>query len=235
MTREISEVWKISLLGLLPNFFMGAMRAIAYLVACAAPCASLVHRTGLHPSSGSTRRASSPSMLSLEALVDDSTLTSVLSATAVGGGGLFALRALSNPLGEQQIYVRPGVGAHGVGLICVRDVPEGGLICRCEAEFAKPVPSWQLATLDPGVRRTVLELFDGCDGRGTCQVPTQYDQAIPLISFINHSEQPNCIYVEPNAIVAVRRLRRGEECTVDYLRYQDPGSYTYKDCQRGFR
>lgn len=74
--------------------------------------------------------------------------------------------------------------------------------------------------------------------RAACawQIPTNYDQSIPLVSFINHSEEPNCVYVEDtNCIVAARRLRKGEEATVDYLEYQERGSYTWKHCKSGFR
>lgn len=61
-------------------------------------------------------------------------------------------------------------------------------------------------------------------------------RAIPLVSFINHSDDPNCVYDEAtDSIRAKRRLREGEEATVDYLRYQEKGSFTYKACQSGFR
>ena len=114
-------------------------------------------------------------------------------------------------------------------------MPKGGIICSCAAQ-AVVVPSRRFNFLPPAVRQCVLELYDGWDGEGNYQVPIDYDQAIPLISFINHSEEPNCVYDEPaNAIVAARRLRTGEEATVDYLSYQEKGSYTWRYCKSGFR
>ena len=148
---------------------------------------------------------------------------------------LFLCEYLQKPRGLDRIYVRPGVGAFGVGLITIRGVPKGGIICSCSAQ-ADQVPSRRLNLLRPSVRKTVLELYDGWDGQGQYQVPTNYDQCIPLISFINHSDEPNCVYDEPsNCIVAARRLRTGEECSVDYLQYQEPGSYTWRACLSGFK
>jgi hypothetical protein len=82
----------------------------------------------------------------------------------------------------------------------------------------------------------MLELFDGYYPRkGTYQVPLEYDEAIPLVSLINHSPEPNCYYDEDtNAIRAARRLRQGEEAVVDFMQYHDAGSFTYRDCKDGF-
>jgi hypothetical protein len=180
-------------------------------------------------------------------------------------GPLFLLGCeyAQRPRGLDQIYVRPGVGAFGVGLIAIRPIPPGGVICSCSAQFSDQLPGRRLNLLRPSVRQTVLELYDGWDGQGLYQAPSQYDQAIPLIScplarcarlwpgwpfaepqrtcgvwrtVINHNEEPNCIYdEETNCIVAARKVRTGEECTVDYLSYQQPGSYTWRACTSGFK
>ena len=149
---------------------------------------------------------------------------------------LFLCEYAQRPRGVDRIFVRPGVGAFGVGLIAFRAVPAGAPICSCSAEFADPVPARRLNLLPAPVRGTLLELYDGWDGKGSFNIPSNYDQAIPLIAFINHSDEPNCSYDEAtNCIVASRRLRKGEEATVDYLQYQEPGSYTWRACKRGFR
>ena len=116
-------------------------------------------------------------------------------------------------------------------------MPRGATICSCSAEFAAEVPARRLNLLHPAVRETVLELYDGYDAaQSTYQVPTKYDQAIPLISFVNHSDAPNCAYDESsNTIVAARPLARGAECTVDYFKYQERGSYTWRAAVTGFR
>lgn len=135
----------------------------------------------------------------------------------------------------EDVYVRPGVGATGVGLICLRRVPRGALICCCEAKHSKTVPTAELAAVDPEVRTAVHEMFDGLDVDGTCTVPNDYDQNIPLISFINHSASPNCVFdSDDNCIRSARWLRKGEEATVDYTKYQHEGSYALQYARTGF-
>ena len=94
-----------------------------------------------------------------------------------------------------------------------------------------------LATAPSLVRLTLHELFDCLDDPvGTVAVPTEYEQAIPLISFINHSTRPNCEYDEErHAIYALRDLRAGEEATVNYFEYQTEESFTYRSAKAGFK
>ena len=94
--------------------------------------------------------------------------------------------------------------------------------------------------LEPEVRRTIHELWDCLDDPpGTCAVPADYEQAIPLVSFLNHDLRPNCAWdprLGPSgAIVAERDLRLGEEATVNYFEYQDETSYTWRDAASGFK
>lgn len=134
-----------------------------------------------------------------------------------------------------EIYARPGVTDNGVGLVAIRTVPKGATICTCEAKFSKRVPELALLALHPSVAKTVRQLFDGADGSGFCNIPTNYDQAIPLVSFINHSGEPNCVFDEDRfSIRASRKVNTGEELTVDYLEYQPEGSYTYREALKGF-
>jgi hypothetical protein len=66
-------------------------------------------------------------------------------------------------------------------------------------------------------------------------VPSDYENAIPLISFLNHSPQPTCRYdAEAHAIVATEALRVGDEATVNYFEYQDAETYTYRHAAAGF-
>ena len=139
--------------------------------------------------------------------------------------------------------MRPGVSSiQGVGLICIRPVPPNGRICGCSAQlrgetYLESVPGRRLNLMHPAVALAMLELFDGYYPRkGTFQCPTEYDEAIPLVSLINHSDEPNCFYDdESNAIRAKRRLRTGEEAVVDFLQYHRyKGAFTYRDAKDGF-
>ena len=148
---------------------------------------------------------------------------------------------MSRGLGDvykRQIYVRPGKGSFGVGLITIRPVPAGTPIIQdCAPKFTKVVQQRDLLSLPKEVRLTVHELFDCLDDpAGTVAVPTEYEQAIPLISFINHSTRPNCEYdPEYHAIYSLRDLRAGEEATVNYFEYQTEESFTYRSAKAGFK
>ena len=80
-------------------------------------------------------------------------------------------------------------------------------------------------------------MFDGVDDPpGTAVVPTDWDQGIPLVSYINHSLKPNCEYdPRSNGIVASRDLRPGEEATVNYYEYQDESTYSVRAARAGFK
>ena len=165
-------------------------------------------------------------------------------AAAIALGG-FAAGAFTNriamspklsPAPLDQIVARPGASKYGVGLICLQDVPVGGRICGCEPVLSRTVPLASLDALPTAVRSAIHELYDGVDDPpGTCSIPLNYEQAIPLIAFINHSKRPSCAYdEEAHAIVALRRLRAGDEATVNYFEYQDPTSFTYRHAASGF-
>mgnify|MGYP003342315167 CR=1 FL=1 len=138
-----------------------------------------------------------------------------------------------------EIVVRPGATEHGVGLICVKRVPANTKICNCEAKHCKIVPLDRIKNLPIGVRQTIHDLFDGLHtvhGRQFCQIPTDYDQSIPLVAFINHSLTPTCYFDDGDWCIRSRRiLKRGEEATVNYCMYQEPESYTYKYAAANFK
>ena len=132
------------------------------------------------------------------------------------------LRPVPSTAVLSKIVARPGPSQYGVGLLCVQPVPAGGRVCGCEPVNSVTVPLSRLRGLPTEVRTTIHELYDGVDEPpGTCCVPTDYEQAIPLISFINHSDDPSCAYdEEQHAILATRPLRVGDEATVDYFAYR---------------
>ena len=158
-----------------------------------------------------------------------------------GAGALFGRarwRPAPMPISSfaSSIRARPGASRYGVGLICVQDVAPGERICGCEPRFSRTVPLTELDELPLQVRTTIHELWDGVDEPpGSCSVPLDYEQAIPIVSFINHSLEPNCEYdPEQHAVVASRPLRVGDEATVNYFEYQDGTSWTYRHADSGF-
>lgn len=137
-----------------------------------------------------------------------------------------------------KIYIRPGVHSGRLGLIAIRDIPFDTPVCNCQPHNFMTI---NMNLLDKykvpsSVRKTIHELFDGYNKKSnTCTIPKDYDTSISLISFINHSDQPNCKYnINGHTINTLRDINEGEEVTVDYLQYQNPGSYTYRHAENGF-
>jgi hypothetical protein len=182
------------------------------------------------------------SALTLELLADPGYVMSSAGFLGIGAvmGSVLARRAATPPgdLIQQlsSIRVRPGNSEHGVGLIVVQDVPTGGRVIGCEPVHSQTVLLSEIAHLPAEVRQTIHEMFDGVDEPpGTCTIPSAYEDAIPVISFLNHSPDPNCAYdSDQHAIVALRRLHIGEEATVNYFSYQEPETYTYRHAAAGF-
>eukprot|EP00315_Gephyrocapsa_oceanica_P021192 CAMPEP_0185366918 /NCGR_PEP_ID=MMETSP1364-20130426/14039_1 /TAXON_ID=38817 /ORGANISM="Gephyrocapsa oceanica, Strain RCC1303" /LENGTH=113 /DNA_ID=CAMNT_0027967525 /DNA_START=13 /DNA_END=351 /DNA_ORIENTATION=- len=65
------------------------------------------------------------------AAADGPALVQLVTAAAVLA--LVPARRLLQPQGLRDVYVRPGKGSHGVGLIAIRSVPKRARICGCEA------------------------------------------------------------------------------------------------------
>ena len=87
------------------------------------------------------------------------------------------------------------------------------------------------------VRKTIHELFDGYNKKSnTCTIPKDYDTSISLISFINHSDQPNCKYnINGHTINTLRDINEGEEVTVDYLQCQNQDKFCPRHHRKRFQ
>ena len=77
----------------------------------------------------------------------------------------------ATPLSE--IYVRPGKGRYGVGLICLRPVPKDARICKCFPVYSKETSIKSLDSVPLEVRETLHEMWD-CfnDPPGKCLIPS---------------------------------------------------------------
>ncbi len=114
------------------------------------------------------------------------------------------IRPLTSPLSQwlrrltKQPFIAPGVtvadsGIHGKGLFASKDFRKGAIIGRC-------------ATATPGEHGLYTLTLDD-------------DAAVDVVcdlKYINHSPNPNAIYYDDLTVVALRRIRRGEEITHNY-------------------
>lgn len=81
---------------------------------------------------------------------------------------------------------------HGRGLFATKTIKKGSLLGTCETVKSR----------SPGEHTLWL---DDTPVDVTCE-----------LRYINHSKQPNVAYYEDCTVVALRKIRRGEELTHDY-------------------
>ena len=112
-------------------------------------------------------------------------------------------------------YVAPS-RIEGVGIFAAEHVPEGALIWRLDPDFDRLLTRDKIATLSP-----LHQAF--CERYG---YPYPHDPAQLIIEldngrFMNHSEQPNTRFDDPDAGYARTRIAAGEELTCNYAEF-DP-------------
>ena len=128
--------------------------------------------------------------------------------------------------GDRVVYARPKATEHGVGLVCIREVPKGATICRCSASEAyHKISSTAFQKLHPAEKTFYNELFDPQSTDGNYYLPKD-PHVLHMVCFINHSPTPSCTYDETHhSMVTIRPLKTGDEITVDYSLYPEPHQY----------
>eukprot|EP00756_Hemistasia_phaeocysticola_P052665 Hpha_TRINITY_DN27935_c0_g1::TRINITY_DN27935_c0_g1_i1::g.45028::m.45028 len=130
----------------------------------------------------------------------------------------------------------------GVGLVAIREIPEGTVVDRVPAELMPPklrreiptrrLPASELAKLPPEVRAYLHEMYvvqDGAMDLGGLGV----NSFVGLSHFVNHppdGREPNSKFVDGTdddlgfnmKLMTIRKVPAGAELYVDYLEYLSP-------------
>lgn len=110
----------------------------------------------------------------------------------------------------------------GRGVFALRDIPAGSLVCI----FGGRVIDWSaLQALSDDERRMALQVDDELFIVSTREGPSDW---------VNHSCEPNAGMAGQISLVAMRRIRVGEEITFDYAMTDSLG-YDEFDCSCGAR
>jgi hypothetical protein len=130
------------------------------------------------------------------------------------------LRALND------VYCRIAPVKHGVGVIAIRDIPQGiDPFKNCDAHgdtLAIPQKEFDAFDAPDEAKRLVRDFCALQDG--VYYVPSYGIDAIDKSFFLNHSKKPNLITKDHGeTFVAIRKIKKGEELCANYDTYdQDP-------------
>ena len=110
---------------------------------------------------------------------------------------------------------------HGVGVFAVRNIPKGIDPFAVGVRYPRrwvTITAAELERAPAGVRRLVASLFVP-DADGAFRIPVLGANLVDIGAYLNHSDRPNMRTTDGHRFVTRRRIRAGEEMTVDYATY----------------
>ncbi len=116
----------------------------------------------------------------------------------------------------QEVFCRLGVSPlHGIGVFAIRPIAKGlnplkSRISHREIKFTHD----EIKVLPPGVRKQI-EMFCYYDESGV-MISTMGMNTMDFAIYLNHSKQPNLRMNKDGSFVALRRIKIGDELTMDY-------------------
>jgi SET domain-containing protein len=116
----------------------------------------------------------------------------------------------------QEVFCRLGASAlHGVGVFAIRSISKGSnplqsRLKHREIKFSHD----ELKGLPPGVRKQI-EMFCYYDESGV-MISTMGMNTMDFSIYLNHSKKPNLRMQKDGSFEALRRIKIGEELTMDY-------------------
>lgn len=132
---------------------------------------------------------------------------------------------------HEGVFVRLGRSElHGVGVIAIKCIPKGTRIFYGDDEPLICVPVTAVARLSPEIRRLYR---DFCVLKGKSYLCPRNFNRLTVSWYLNHSDTPNVRCDEEYDFYAARRIRSGEELTVDYGTYSDDGAPTARATKSG--
>lgn len=124
-------------------------------------------------------------------------------------------------------YARIGrSNIHGVGVIAIRDIPEGTQPFRYVKnpinvyhEKTSRIHKDAVANAPPYLKKLVKDFFFP-DEKGYYEVPTDGFNALDISFYMNHSTTPNIDFIDNGTtfleFIANRKIKKGEELVIDY-------------------
>jgi valyl-tRNA synthetase len=105
-----------------------------------------------------------------------------------------------------------------VGVYAIRDIPKGTYVFHGDEDEMVWVKVSSTKRLDKEIRKLYQDFCVSRDGMYGC--PRSFNSLTPAW-YLNHSKKPNMAADDNYDFYSARRIRKGEELTVDYDTY-DP-------------
>jgi hypothetical protein len=119
---------------------------------------------------------------------------------------------------------------HGVGVFAVRDITQGIDPFAVRVRYPRGwvrMTSAELAAAPPGVRDLLASIFLP-DDNGAFRIPVLGPNLVDIGAYLNHSDKPNMRTDDGHRFVTKRKIRAGEELTVNYRSYGAEGLLTQR-------
>ncbi|MBI5797518.1 SET domain-containing protein [Candidatus Woesearchaeota archaeon] len=123
----------------------------------------------------------------------------------------------------KQTYCRLGKSKiAGIGVIAIRDIPKGtNPFQGIHEQKWEEIETKDLKKLDKEVLRMIND-FLVIEKNNTVMIPEYGMNGMDISFFLNHSRKPNMKTADGNIFLTLRKIKKGEEVTVNY------GTYDYK-------
>src|SRR5579862_1884186 len=107
---------------------------------------------------------------------------------------------------------------HGVGVFAIRNIPKGTYIFGGDNSEMRWVKTSVTNHLDEEVKNLYRDFCVSRNGKYGC--PTNFNLLTPAW-YLNQSKKPNVAADKNYDFYSTRRIKKGEELTVDYQTYSD--------------
>ncbi len=110
---------------------------------------------------------------------------------------------------------------HGIGVFAVREIAKGVDPFRVGVRYPSgwvEITQEELDRASAGVRNLLALLFVR-DTKGALSIPMIGTNLVDISAYLNHSDRPNMKTADGHTFTAKRKIRKGEELTVDYATY----------------
>ena len=123
-----------------------------------------------------------------------------------------------------RVYCRIQPSEHGVGVFAIRDIPANtNPFIGCYSGSFTPITPEELKKVSEEVQKLVVDFSPLQEGK--YYLPRCGIARIDISFYVNHSKTPNCREEgEGIDFITTKEVKAGEELTVDYDTYNDPGS-----------